>query len=820
MALDDLRRDLVLATRMLRRTPAFTSVALLTLALAIGGNAAIFSLINALLLRPLPVPQADRLTLLRIQPGDYGYSFCVPIVRYLESHTQPVFSDVFAFSGHTFQTHGAAATERIKGALVSGQYFSGLGVTPELGRYLTAADDQPGGGSNGPTAVISHRFWQAWFDGNTNVLGRKIVLDNVAFTIVGVMPPAFASAEVGTKPDIFASLATEPLVDAPYNNTANGWHSWWLRTIARLRPGVSQTQAEAFLRATSRQTFEAAIPDPNWRFNNRKRSELYLAAEPGATGYSYLRLRFRKPLIALMALVGVVLLIACLNLASLLLARAAAREREIATRFALGASRSRLLQQLLTETLLLAVTGSLLGFALSPLLSRALARFLSTQDNPMQFDVSPDSRVLLFTAAIAALATILTGLLPALRSTSRALQERLREASTSLRGGERRRLWPRVLLAGEVGLALVLVTGAGLLGYSLVQLHDVPLGFEPRGLLMLSMDMDKQTRSGETLVRLYQQVSEELARLPGVAGASYLNVNPISNSWWSADIALPGQPTHELYRNQVGPGYFAAMRTPLLTGREFRWSDTDKSGSVAILNQAAARVLFPDRNPIGQRIKVEKDESEIVGVVADTKYANVRDAPVPTVFSSITQGMKKDSFTALLRIDGAPGPVIAAARSIVRRIAPEVPAPEASNMEAQIDESLATERMMALLALFFAALALLITAVGLYGTLAYTTARRTGEIGIRMALGAQRQHVLKLVCKENIAIAIGGCLLGLIASLAASRFIASFLYSTSPRNPAILSAAALLLVTIASAASLIPAVRASRIDPMTAIRYE
>lgn len=438
----------------------------------------------------------------------------------------------------------------------------------------------------------------------------------------------------------------------------------------------------------------------------------------------------------------------------------------------------------------------------------------------MQFGVSPDSRVLIFTAAIAAIATILTGLLPALRSTSRALQERLREASASLRGGERRHLWPRVLLAGEVGLALVLVTGAGLFGYSLVQLHDVPIGFEPRGLLMLSMDMEKQSRTGEPLVQFYRQVSEDLSRLPGVARASYVNVIPISNSWWTSDIALPGQPSHELYRNQVGPGYFAAMRTPLLAGREFGWNDTDKSGRVSIVNEAAAHILFPNRNAIGQRIVEDKKESEIVGVVAGTKYANLRESSVPAVYSSITQGMNKDSYTALVRINGAPGPIIAAARSIVRRIAPEVPVPEASNMEGQIDESLASERMMALLALFFAALALLITAVGLYGTLAYTTARRTGEIGIRMALGAQRNNVLKLVCKENIAIAVGGCLAGLIASLAASRFIASFLYNTSPRNPVILSAAALLLVTIASAASLIPAVRASRIDPMKAIRYE
>jgi len=286
---------------------------------------------------------------------------------------------------------------------------------------------------------------------------------------------------------------------------------------------------------------------------------LYIAAEPGATGFSYKRFSFRKPLIAIMALVGLVLLIACLNLASLLLARAAAREREIATRFALGASRFRLLQQLLTETLLLAATGSLLGFALSPLLSRALVQFLSSRIIPMQFDVSPDARVLLFTAAVAAVATILTGLLPALRSTSRALQERLREASASLRGGERRHLWPRILLAGEVGLALVLVTGAGLLGYSLIQLHDVPLGFEPHGLITLSLAMEKQERTAEALVRFYQQVSDELSRLPSVAAATFANVTPISGSAWLSDIGLPGQPQRSLCKNSVAPRLFRRL---------------------------------------------------------------------------------------------------------------------------------------------------------------------------------------------------------------------------------------------------------------------
>jgi predicted permease len=818
---ENLWRDLLFAARMLRKSPAFAAVAVLTLALAIGANTAIFSLINAVLLRPLAVPRADRLVLLRIQPDDFGYSFCYPMFRHLEKDRK-VFAKVFAFAGHRFQMRGASGTEYIPGSMVSGDYFDALQVAPATGRWITPADDREGGGPDGPVAIISTKLWKTWFAASPGAIGRKIVLDNVAFTVAGVMPDGFTGADVGgAPPDVFVPLALEPLIDAPYNNIANGWRSWWFLVGARLRDGVSQEQANAYLRATSQDVFKATIPDPRWRLNGRPRSQIYLKAESGAAGYCSLRLRFRKPLVVLMVLVGLVLLVACLNVASLLMARSAAREREIVTRFALGASRVRLLQQFLTESLLLATLGTALGLAGSPLIARSLMGFLSTSQDQVQFAAAPDGRVLLFTAVIAVLATVFAGIAPGLKSTRHDLQSRLREASAGLRGTDRRRVWPRLLLSGEVALALVLVTGAGLLGSSLVRLREIPVGFEPRGLLLVPIDVFKQSRDGDALVRLYRELAESISGVPGVQAISFADTTPVSGSWTTDDVNPPGRPQQELYRAVVGPDYFRAMRTRLVAGREFRWNDTDASGAVVILNRAAAKALFGTENAVGERLLSDKRQLEVIGIVGDAKYTGLRDAAPPTWYAAATQGVKnKPSFTAVIRLNGPAAPVISAIRAIVKQHAPDIPVPAATTMEDQIAGSIATERLMATLALFFGALALLITAIGLYGTLAYTTARRTGEIGIRMALGAGRREVLSLVLWENAGVALAGCLAGVAASLLASRYVAALLYGTSARSPAVLLSSVAALAAIAGLASLIPALRASRIDPLAAIRYE
>ncbi len=818
--LEDFIRDLMLGARMLRKTPAFTTVALLTLALAIGANTAIFSLMNALLLRPLPVPQADRLVVLRLQPAVSGYSFCAPLFRYLESHAQ-VFSDVFAVAYHSFQFRGAEGTERIDGVLVSGRYFSGLRVSPELGRYLNPGDDQPGGGPQGPVVVISDRLWRARFGGDPAVVGRKLVLDKVAFSVAGVAPPSFNGTQVGARPDLFVPLATEPLVNAPFSSTASGWRAWWLQVSARLRDGVSVVQADSFLKSSSQMILNASIPDSRWEYGPHKRSEVFLAAESGATGYTYLRFRFLKPLTALLVLVGVVLLIACLNLATLLMARSAARNREMAARFALGASRGRLLRQLLTESLLLALAGTLFGSSVSPLLSRGLLLFLSSPRDPLYFDVAPDLRVLAFTGAIAILATVLTGVAPALRSTGRALEQQIREGSGTIRAADRRNLFPRVLLGMEISLAMVLVAGAGLLGYSLLRLHEAPTGFDPRGLVLLPLEMSKQSRNGDALIQSYKEIAHGLAEAPGATDVSYVMLPPISNMQMTTDVNLPGQPAKEVFTNVAAARYFRAMRTPLIAGREFEWSDTTASGRVVILNQAAARLLFPNGGAIGHEVRADGTTYRVVGIVGDTKYTSLRNAAEPTMYQPLTQNANfRQSYVAIVRVSGAPAAVIAGAQAIVRRVAPEIPQPAATTMDDRISESLSTERIMAALALFFGGVALLITAIGLYGALAYATARRTGEIGIRMTLGARAGNILAMVCRENIGIALSGCIAGLAISLVALRWISSFLYNTSPRNPIALAGAAVALLTVAAVASYLPASRASRIDPMAAIRHE
>lgn len=819
-ALENLFSDVSLAVRLLGKSPAFTVVALATLTLAIGANTAVFTLLDTLLLRPLPVPESDRLTLWRIQPGEYGYSFSYPIFHELEEPSS-VFSIVFAFAEHTFQMRGPEGTSTVQGAMISGQYFAALRVEPQKGRWITAMDNHPNGGQPGPVAVISDRFWKTHFNDDPHVVGKKVTLDHVVFTVAGVMPAEFAGAEVGRRPDVFVPLALEPLMNAPYSNLAAGWKSWWLRVGARLRPGVSLSQANAFLRVKSKTAFAAVIPDVDWSFNNVKRPNLYIAAEAGATGFCNARIYFRKPLIVIMILVVMVLCVACLNLASLLMARSAARERELATRFALGAGRRRLLQQLLTETLLLAAAGTAAGFAASLVCSRLLVSFLERRGDSLQFDVSPDIRVFAFATVVAVLSTVLIGIIPALRATSASLQTRIKEGSSSLRGAERRHLWPRLLMGSEIALALMLVTGAALLGYSLVLLHDSSLGFDPQNLTMLPLDMRKQQRDGAALLQFYQHYADELSKVKGLKDTSYADLTPLSDSVISMEVNAPGKSTSQVFANRIGANYFKTMGTPLLAGRDASWKDTNKAGRKAIVNEKAARLLFPHQNALGKHFYSDKKRYEVIGMVADAKYMNAREAAPPTVYFPVTQDLfPRESLIVILRTTGKPGSAIASATAILRRLAAEIPVPPALSMEQQIAESIATERLMAMLASFFAACALLITGIGLYGTLAYSTARRTGEIGIRMALGAQRGNIVRLILGGNAIIVIGGCVCGLFLSLACARFVASFLFGIHANSPAVLFGALCVLLLVGLLASLLPALRASRVDPMMAIRHE
>jgi predicted permease len=823
--LEQLGRDLRFGLRQLRHSPGFAATAILTLALSLGANTAIFSLINGLMLRPLPAPHAEELALVRIDESDQAvpnYSFCAPLFRALEKRHE-AFQDVAAFTGTEMQVHGSSGNQKITGALVSGQFFRALQTPPLMGRVLTPADDVPGGGPAGFGVVISEGFWRSWFNGAPNVVGRRLTIANAPFTVVGVMPRWFIGADPTLRAEIYAPMSSEPVIDAPYNNIANTYHSWWLRVIARRNPGVSLEQANAALLAASNPVLDEAIPDAKW-IGDARSHHFRFAAEPGARGHCYLRSSFRKPLVAVFSLCGAMLLLACLNLASLLMARAAARERELATRLALGATRWKLIRQLMVESLLIALLGTAGGLVASPVVTRSLVPFLLGNSRSMTLDTSLDLRVFLFAALIAVVAAVLIGLMPALRATSATLSDQIKNGTHGTQPRERRRMLPRILMGLEVALALTIVVGAGLLATSLARLYGAGLGFEPEGLVNLDLDMFKQSLDGDSLVRWYRAFGDSLRHQPGVRSLSFAGVTPLTGNTWTNDLYTPSSHAgREVYMNEVAPDYFATMRIPILAGRDFQWDLSRTAGAKIILNQAAARMFFPGQNAIGQHVTqtYENKSFEVVAVVGDIRYASIREDAPAEAYLPITQSEDhRPSYTVMVRLDGPAVPLAAAARALAARMAPEIPSPVMSNMTSVLDASISSERLMAMLSVFFAGCALLVTAIGLYGTLAYTTARRTSEIGIRMALGAQRLQVVGLVFRENAWVAAGGSLAGLLIALLASRALASFLYETSAHDPWVLLGSVTALALIASAASLMPALRAARIEPIQALRTE
>jgi predicted permease len=821
---DNILRDLHFAFRQFHRSLGFALTAILTLALGLGANTAIFSLINGLLLRPLPVPHADQLAILCIDRSDFEipiHNFNTPVLRALEKRKE-IFQFLAASSDSTLQVRDNSGVQQIPGLLVSGQFFQALGTPPLLGRYLTPADDQGKGASDGFAAVISKSFWRSWFDSEPDVVGRKLVIANTPFIVVGVMPAQFIGADPTRRPNIFIPLSAEPIVDAPFSFIKAGYHANWLQIIARLQPNLSAEQTNAALQADTFPIFEQSGADANW-IKDAHANHYRFVAEPGATGWTYFRQDFKKPLVVVFWLCGAILLLACLNLASLLMAKAAARERELATRLAIGASRRRLIQQLLVETLLIAAFGDTAGLALSPIMSHALVALLLSGNPYTVLDTSLDWRVFLFAAQITGLACLLIGLVPALRATAGDLNEHIKNGSHTRSSPDKRRLLPRLLLGSEVALALMLVIGATLLAASLTRLYRTGLGFEPSGLVNLRLDVDKQSLEGRALLNWYQQLAEGLAHQPGVRDVSYESNVPLDGSNRTNSFPIPGRNGHqEIYMNVIAPDYFATMRIPMFVGRDFRWQDTKTSGEKIILNQSAAKIFFPDRSALGQFITDDNNiHSEVIAVVGDVKHESIRQQAPPSAYVAITQTMeKKESFTAVVRLEGATAPLASAARNLIAHTAPDIPVPVMTTMSSTLDDSISTERMMAMLSIFFAAFALIVTAIGLYGTLAYSTARRTSEIGIRMALGAQRLQVVLLVFRENLWSTAFGSLGGLGIALIATRALSSFLYGTSVRDPWILIASVAALTLTASVASLLPAIRAARIDPIQALRTE
>ncbi|WP_109485867.1 ABC transporter permease [Occallatibacter savannae] len=824
--LEQFGRDLRYASRQLRRSPGFTLTAVLTLALGLGANIAVFSLLNCLLLRPLPVPHADELAVISIVQNndEHGpnYSFSSPFLRSLEKHHDG-FDSIAGFSTRPFQVRDQGSNVRVPGAMVSGQFFSMLETPPSLGRLLTPQDDREGQAN---VAVISDSYWKTRFHRDPAVIRQTLTIANQPFTIVGVLPSSFTGADPTYRPEIYVPAWAEPIIDAPYNAMADGYHSWWMRMLGRRAPSISLEKANAALASVSNPVLDESIPDAKW-IKDARSHHFRFAAEPGSRGWSFMRDTFRKPLVVVFVLCSAMLLLACINLASLLMARAAARERELATRLAMGASRMRLIQQLLVESLLISVLGTATGLIAAPAVSRSLATVLiGNAGDFIMLDTSLDMRVLAFVALIAILSTLLVGLVPALRATSKGLNEQIKSGTQSVHARQHR-LLPRLLMSTQVALALILVTGAGLLATSLQRLHGIDIGFQPEGLVNVSLQVDKQSRDGDALVAWYRQYLDGLARLPGVKALAYVSFPPMSGAVWTEDMRSSiSNGDQNVYMNCISSGYFTTLKIPILAGRDFRWSDTSPSGLKIILSEAAAQKLFPGQNAIGQSVtqtdsKETKKVFQVIGVVGGIHYVDLREKMLLEAYVPLTQNTDhKPSYVAVARVDGSAVPLATAARQLAANMAPEIPAPVLTPMMMNIDGSIASERMMAMLAVFFAICALLVTAIGLYGTLAYSTARRTSEIGVRMALGAQPAQVVSLVFRENAWIAVYGSLAGLIVAWFAARALTTLLYNTSARDPWVLIASVALLIAIASAASLVPAIRAARVDPSTALRAE
>jgi predicted permease len=813
------------ALRALRATPVISAVAVLSLALGIGANTAIFSIVNTLSLRSLPVRDPQRLVLL-----EGRRSWTNPIWEQIRDRQDRLFDSAFAWTDTRFNLSASGGTRFVNGIWASGRFFDVLGVRALLGRTFTPADDVRGGGAHGPVAVISYAFWQRHFGATADVVGRSLVLDLTTFTIIGVTPPGFFGPSVGRAFDVAIPLGTEPLL-RPGGSALDQRSFWWLKIMARLKPGQTAAQATAALRGVQPQIREATLP-PNWRPEALKR---YLAdaftLAPAATGWSRLREEYARPLRAVMVVVALVLLIACANIANLLLARATARRHELSVRLALGASRWRLARQLLSESLLLSGIGAGLGLGFAAWGSALLVRQLSTGGNDVFLDLSLDWRVLGFTAAVAVGTAILFGTVPALRAARVEPNEAIKEQGRGV-AGERRTGFGGALVVGQVALSLVLVVAAGLFVRTFSALSHLDLGFDRDNVLVVDVGSSQIDLKPAGQAALFDRLLRSVAAVPGVAHASLSVITPASGAMWNGVVDVPGAPamTEEertVCLNFVTPDWFATYGTPILAGRAFDDHDRDGSRPVAIVNEAFARRFLDGASPIGRTVRRRGQPGrampsrEIVGLARDAVYTFPRDPIPPTMYLPLAQP-GEDGRTPWVALSvrsagGSParlaGSVVAAMAGVDRHLALTV-----RLLADQVSESLLQERLVAMISGFFGALALLLAGIGLYGVTAYAVSRRRAEIGIRLALGAQPGGVIRLVLRRVALLVGAGVVVGGVASLWAARFAGSLLYGLQPRDPVTLAAAAAVLAGVGALAGWLPARRASRIDPARALR--
>ena len=823
--------DLRHAVRTLLKSPAFTIVVVLTLALGIGANTAIFSLTDQVLLRLLPVKSPEQLVLLD-GPGAFqgrtfnNATFSYPMYRDFRDQNT-VFDGVLArFPAQlTMMTGGQA--ERVNGELVTGNYFDVLGIRAHIGRLFTQDDDRTPGGH--PVAILTHRFWTRRFARDPGVLNRSVTLNGQPMTIVGVAPPGFFGIAVGESPDVLVPVMMKKQMTPTWDDLLNR-RSRWLSVMARLKPGVSAAQAESAMNVIYRQINALELEEIQNRsasFRERFLSK-HLFLRPGLRGRSDLRQDFSTPILVLMGMVGLVLLIACANVANLLVARGAARQKEVAIRLALGAGRRAIVRQRLIESLVLAAAGAVLGLAFAWWTGALLLKMLPFDSGARTLSASPDIRAMVFAFAAALLTALLFGLAPALQSTRPALVSTLKDESGSVVGGTGHARFRKGLVVAQVGLSVLLLAGAGLFARSLYNLKTLHPGFQADQLLGFSLDPSLNGYSRERAIALFQQLEAQLALLPEVRSASASIIPLMTNSEWSSTVKVEGYKTKEGEDmnpsvNGVGPGFFATMGQPLVSGREFSVKDVTGAPRVAIINETMAKYFFGTDSPLGRHIGWGRDknpEIEIVGVARDSKTTTLRQEAKRAVYVPYMQEEEIGAMTFYVRARGDASGVGASVRQVAQRVDPNLPIYDMKTMAVVLDESLSIERMVAALSVAFGGLATLLAAIGLYGVMSYTVARRTREIGIRMALGAERNSVMWLVLKEVALMVAIGVGVGLPLAFALSRLVQSQLFGLSAHDPLALAAAAVILAVVALAAGYLPARRATRVDPMLALRYE
>ncbi len=832
--LEGLWQDFRYGARSLRMNPGFFAVATISLALGTGANTAIFELLNAVRMRMLPVAHAEQLAELKIAENEHCCSgnfsdrrpnFTYPVWEQIRKHQQ-AFSGIFAWGDNRFNLAVGGEVRFVEGLFVSGQFFQTLGVRPLMGRLISDDDDIPGCGS--PGAVISYPFWQREFGGDSQVLGKKLRLDGRSIEVMGVTPAEFFGVEVGRNFDVAVPVCAEPLIAGEDSHMAKR-HHWWLAVIGRLKPGWTVERAAAQAAAMSPAVFESTVP-PNYRADAAKFYAQYkLTALPAGSGVSSLRRQYEQPLVLLLGIAGLVLLIACANLANLTLARASTREREMAVRLAIGADRGRLIRQLLAESLLLTLIGTALGVVLAQLLGNNLVAFLTTDGNPLFLKLQPDWRVLGFTSAVAILTCILFGLTPALRATRTPPGAAMKASGRGLTADRERFGLRRVLVISQVALSLVLLIGALLFVGSLRNLLTLDAGFRQDGLLIAGTDISRLNYPAARRGVFYRELLDRLRATPGVDGAASVNIVPISGSGWNDTIEIPGESTHDrmvpLF-NRVSAGYFQTMGTPLLAGRDFNDQDTPSSPEVAIVNQEFSKKFLGGKNPIGREVRMlvgpgdPQHVYQIVGLLRNSKYWSLRDDFKPTVFVAASQNKEPGTGISFILRSGLPtGALLQAVKKTILAQNADTSV-QFQVFKRQVQESLLKERLMATLSGFFGFLAAILATVGLYGVISYMVARRRNEIGIRIALGASKANVMNLVLREAAMLIVTGLVIGSALAIAVARTARSLLYGLKPGDPFTVGLAVTVLAGVAIFASLLPALRAARLEPMMALREE